>query len=272
VSLPVEKRQAGLTIPNRYPRWMQRYPQDFWQPWHMSLLGHGMIPRQESTALMETLYRTDTQKTAAATALISFEARTILGHLPPTTGANEALLQEFVEDLEGATDVRPFWTTLNDHFNKHVTLGSSGPALRAASSACMHYLTGLTGLSMAEHAEVDPGEVDTPERYARLARLITLLSVTPERHFEFSLYCASDQTLALNIRVPPSFLTDQGEQADREVLVGLTLATADQVPGPGGGVAVPMLVPELYFSTLFAPTPREGKRMYGDGRSCHLNL
>lgn len=277
MSVPLERRRSGLTISNRHPRWLERYAPGFWMDWHMSLIGHNSRPWQRPVTFMDALYQTHTQKSAAASELLGFEARTVLGHLPAQSGATTGLLQAFAEDLEGALDLRPFWTTLDAHFDKHVRRGDSGPFLEAAASACMQHLAQTVGLSEQERADLEPGAVDTPERYARLARLITLLALAEERPFPISLYCASSEyepvhALALNIQVPPAFLSTYGASDEREVLVGLTLAGKDQVPGPGGGVSVPVLVPDQYFSTLFAPTPRQGARMSGDGRSCHLIL
>lgn len=277
MSIPLNQRLNGLTIARRHPHWLRHYRQGDWLPWHMSLIGHGALPRQESTSLMDGLYRTDTQKTPAASALLSFEGRTVLGHLPPTTGVKPALLQDFAEDLGAAADLRPFWTTLDAHFRKHVTHGDSGPFLAAAATACMRHFEGLMVLTPQEVADMHPGEVDTPEGYARLARLMILLALMPERPFSFSLYCASSDyeplhALALNLRIDQTFLQGYGVLDAREILLGLTLAGRDQVAGPGGGVTVPVFTPALYFSTLFAPTPVVGQRMYQGGRSCHLIL
>lgn len=274
---PLARRLQGLTISKRHPRWREHYPQDFWTPWHMSLLGHDQVPQQRPTSFMDALYRTNTQRSDAALELLGFERRTVLGHLPPHTGVTPDLLQGLAEELDAARDLRAFWTSLEAHFDKHVTRGDSGPFLAAASRACLSYLRSLTDLSPMEARDLDPGEVDSPLAYARLARLITLLAVTPDRPFSFSLYCASSDyeplhALALNVRVPQTFLSRQGVLAEREVLLGVTLAGKDEVPGPGGGVLVPTLVPDQYFSTLFAPTPRMGGRMYDAGRSCILTL
>lgn len=277
MSTPLAQRLRGLTIANRHPHWLRHYRQGDWQPWQMSLIGHGHVPRQEPPSLMDGLYRTDTQKTDAAQALLSFERRTLIGHLPPSTGVRPALLQDFAEELDRAADLRLFWTTLDAHFDKHVVRGNEGPFLAAAASACMAHLQTLMLLTTQELTATDPGTVSTPEEYARLARLIVLLAMTPERPFAFSLYCASSEyqpmhALALNIRIGQAFLHGYGVLDSREILVGLTVAGRDEVPGPSGGVIVPVLTPELYFSTLFAPEPKVSRGMYGHGRSCDLIL
>lgn len=273
----LRQRQQGLTVRNRHPRWLQQYPRGFWQPWHMSLLGHGPRPSEQPTTYMDSLYRTDTQQTPAAQDLLSFEARTPLGSLPTQTGTTETLLLPFAQELAATTDPAPFWTSLDAHYDKHVLRGDSAPFLRAASRACMQHLTRTTGRSAAALASSDPGEVGSPEEYGRLARLITLIALSAERPFRLTLYCPFGDYepfhgLAVNIYVPQEFLAGYGVLSDREVLVGITLAGQDHVPGPHGGVHVPRLVPEQNFSTLFAPTPREGARMYGHGRSCTLIL
>lgn len=95
--------------------------------------------------------------------------------------------------------------------------------------------------------------------------------------FGFTLYCPTgeyrpEHGLVLNIRVPPDFFRVAGQPSDREVLLGLTLGGSQHVPGPQGGIHVPLLVPELDFSTLFAPTPVQGSRMHAAGRACILIL
>ncbi|MBB5234168.1 hypothetical protein [Deinococcus budaensis] len=268
---------SSLTLRRRHPRWLELYPAGFWRPWHMGLLGHGSVPVEKPVSLMEGLYRRDRQETPAAQDLLRFEARTVIGHLPTQTGATATLLQGFAEELEPAADLRPFWTTLNAHFEKHGQNSDEVAHLQAASTATMQHLVGLIGLSEAERAAFDPGPVDTPGRYAALARLVVLLALTPERPFGFSLYCSYGDyepyhALSLNVTVPQAFLADQGVLAERDVIVGLTVAGKDALPVPGGELLLPRLVPELYFSTLFAPRPREATRMYAGGRFCRLIL
>lgn len=273
----LQNRLLGLNIRNRHSKWLQHYPKDFWQAWHMSLLGHNPRPTEHPVTHMYSLYRKDNQKTPAAQTLISFEARTLLGHLPSQTGTTENLLLDFAQDLNTNTSSQPFWTSLQSHYNKHVVEGDSGIYLRAASVACMQHLSITTGQSIASLSSSDPGNLTTPEEYGRLARIITLIAVSAERPFRFTLYCSYGDYepyhgLSLNIYIPQDFLAQYGVLSEREVLVGITLGSQNHVAGSHGGVYVPLLVPEQNFSTLFAPKSREGARMYADGRSAILIL
>lgn len=241
--MTLTQRQRGLTIRARHPRWLQVYPLGFWQPWHMSLLGHDMLPTERPVALMDSLYRTDLQKTPPAAELLSFEARTSLPHLPHQTGVTETLLLDFAQELEQARDPRTFWPpqSLQRHFDKHVIRQDSGPYLQGAARAGMVALARLTGVAPARLAPLDPGNVDDAWSYAQLARLLLLLSLAAERPFGFTLYCPTgeyrlEHGLVLNIRVPPDFFRVAGQPSDREVLLGLTLGGSQHVPGPQGGV------------------------------------
>lgn len=69
----------------------------------------------------------------------------------------------------------------------------------------------------------------------------------PERPFSFSLYCGSkDHQLtharAPNLRIGHTFLHGYWVLDTREILLGLTLASRDPVPDPGG-VIVLVLAP-----------------------------
>lgn len=271
----------ALSIRRRHPRWMQYYSLRKWQwlPWHMCLIGHGNPPIEKAPTHMQGLYQTHTQKSSAASDLLSFEGRTVILELPSQTGVSENSLTAFTQELERAASPTPFWTALTEHYEKHAQNEDERPHLQAASEACMKYFSTVTGLPRSHPAlsRFDPGNVESAWEYAQLARLITLLSVADERPFRFALYCPRGDFephvgLGLNIYVPQEFLTGQGVLDTREVMVGITLGTADLVVDKPKALYVPLLVQEQFFSTMYVPTRTQSSAMYAHGRSCDLIL
>lgn len=270
----------GLTLKNRHPVWLRRYRPDFWLPWHMSLQGHGQVPQEHPVSSMQDLYRRDRIDTPAAKHLLGFEARTLLPRLPASTGVTQTLLLGLAGDLlNPAYPPEDFWLRLPEHFDKHVVRGDSHPHLLAAARASMTYLQDTVRLPPAELRRLDPGEVSTPREYALLAGTLLLTSLDAGRPFGFSLYCPRPVNdfrpatgLVLNIRVPSPFIQKElGPRVARDVLVGVTLADASEVV-QGGGVYVPEFVPELMFTTLFAPDQRTSAAMLKAGRGTHLTV
>ncbi|EYB66417.1 hypothetical protein DEIPH_ctg139orf0146 [Deinococcus phoenicis] len=266
----------GLTLKHRHPVWLRRYPPNFWLPWHMSLQGHGQVPQEHPVSSMQALYRTDRIDTPAARHLLSFEARTLLPRLPASTGVTRTLLLGLAGDvLNPVYQPEDFWLRLPQHFEKHVEQGDSHPYLLAAARASLAYLKDTVRLPPLELQRLDPGEVSTPREYALLAGILLLTSLDEGRPFGFSLYCPRPVNdfrpatgLVLNIRVPSPFM-QLGTLPARDVLVGVALATAEEVV-LGGGIYVPEFVPEQMFTTLFAPDQRTSAAMLKAGRGTHL--
>ena len=115
--------------------------------------------------------------------------------------------------------------------------------------------------------------------HGSVAAVLLVVSLETERPFGFSLYCPRPENdfrpatgLVLNIRVPAPFIESSlGSFPPRDVLVGVTLANASELI-QGGGVYAPEFVPELMFTTLFAPNQRVSAAMLKGGRGTHLTV
>lgn len=267
-----------MSLKRRHPRWMARYPQGrwTWQPWHMSLLGHGVTPHEKAPSFMASLYQTNTQHTPAAQELLSFEGRTPIQRLPAQTAATDTLLTKVTDELAAAASPLPFWPQPSRawHYRKHGCNDAEHPNLVAAADACMAFFSRVTGLPRThpDLAAYDPGQVSSELEYVHLARLITLLAAEASRPFGLTLVCPRGDfephsALALNITVPQAFFTACGVLDTREVIVGLTLGFADP-----SDLQWPLLVQDQSFATLFAATPRQASQLYASGRTCTLIL
>lgn len=240
----------------------------------MAVLQHGGMGQVPSpVTLMADLYHpAKPQANPASTLLLTFEKRTLLGHLPPEIRLQRTVLESLMDDCQDtpAASLGEFWGNLDSHVQKHLT-SDEQPHLEAAARALRAEMQSR-GVDLSLDPTFFPATVTDAASYAALARAILFLAVLPASPLRLRLYSARGDfvpygALNLNIDVPEGFLQAHGEAGTREVVVGLALAIAERVVTPKEAVFVPILNQELYFSTLYAPDPPSSSRLRQRGRS-----
>ncbi|MBB5293767.1 hypothetical protein HNQ10_000580 [Deinococcus metallilatus] len=259
----------------RLPAWRGHYPDaDFWEPWHMAVLHHGgMGGSPPPVSVMADLYHPARPvNNPASRLLLTFEKRTLLGHLPPEMRLEHTVPQSLLDEcLEAPVeDLHAFWGNLDSHVHKHV-VPDEQPHLDAAARAIRGEVR-RRGLDPDLDPDFFPTAVTDAASYAALARAILFVALLANTPLRFHLYCARADfvpyaALTLNIDMPEAFLQAHGESGTREVVLGLHLAVAERLSLPRETLFVPILNREVNFSTLYAPKAAQSSRLRAGGRS-----
>lgn len=273
---------SHLGLRSRVAAWQQHYPtRAFWRAWHMAVLAHGgMGAAPPPVSVMDDLYHPARPlKNPASTLLLTFEKRTLLGHLPTETRLERTVPRSLLDACAGVADPRDlaaFWGDLSAHVARHLTPAEQ-PHLSAAARAIRAELR-ARGVDPDAVPGFFPAAVTDLPTYAALARAILFLAVLPESPLGFRLYSASSSryvpydALTLNVDVTERFLQERGESGEREVILGLPLAVAETVEVPRARLLVPILGRLVFFGTLYAPDAPLSSRLRTPGRSATLYL
>lgn len=269
-----------LSLRQRLPVWKHWYPDAaFWEPWHMAMLSHGGIGNAPPpvTVMADLYHPAVKQNNPASSLLLTFEKRTLLGHLPAQMRLERTVPESLLTECLDAEprDLEAFWGDLRGHVEKHVTpdeqphLDEAARAVRAEMRA--------RGIDPDVAPEFFPNAVTGDVSYAALARNILALALAPSSPLRLRLYCARASfqpygALSLNIDVPEEFLHSHRESGTREVTLGLNVAIADHVIIPEGDVFVPLLSEVVSFSTLYAPDRSTSSQSRWNGRSSRVIL
>ncbi|GGJ43715.1 hypothetical protein [Deinococcus roseus] len=268
---------SSLTLKKRHARWLVHYPHaEFWKSWHMPLLGHGgILPTAHDTHHMRSLYRTNQLQSPAADLLLSFERRTLIGHLPRQTSINRVWLQHILE--QAVRKQLNLWDDvgLQEHYRNHSgpdelpTLNETAAALRVFAQQ----------KNLPQHLIVRffPKTVQNEIQYGQLALAILFSAMlTDDPGFKYYLYCPfppDHHILSLNIEVPETWLHHHGATTWRVVRLGLNLALSEEVHShKGEPLNVPVLLPHLRISTLFTASQGMVSRQLNLQHLCSIRL
>jgi len=245
----------------------------------MAVLSHGgMGSSPPPVTFMSPLYHPAAKHSNPASALLlSFEKRTLLGHLPGRMTLDRIVPTSLLEAcVEAEVDDLPlFWNDLPAHVHKHLNATES-PHFDAVARAVGSELRSR-GVNTAADPDVFPVAVTDSRSYAALARTLLLVGLLPNTPFQWRAYCPRGSfvpysALSLNIDVPEQFFIQHGESGQREVMLGLNVAVADVVNTVVGQALVPVLSSRVSFSTLFTPTRTESSRLRCAGSSSTVFL